>query len=219
MKNTFNGKHYNNPVQRLKDTAKMEGSYMEKLLADSKHGRQVTIYDIIKAKRLDNHQDNIKPRVGDMVVFQYDALEDRNLPYWDKFPLIFIVEVKQGHFHGINLHYLPPIWRIKLLAGLKTLNNNNNYDENTRLRISYQMLKRTTLLKAFKPCFKEYSFKGLRSKFIKIHSSEWDIASVLPIAKFKKTTPQKVWNESLREIRKDKRKENDENNQNNINTP
>lgn len=209
---TLNGRNYNNPLERLKNTAKMEGTYMEKLLNESKSGRQVTIYDIIKAKQMEKQNNSIKPRIGDMVVFQYESIEDKNLPYWDRFPLIFLVDFKDNHFHGINLHYLPPIWRLKLLASLKTLNNNKNYDENTRLRISYQILKRTSSMRSFKPCFKEYSIKGLKSKFIKIHSSEWDIASVLPVAKFKKATPQKVWSDSLKNINNRKSKNNQQNN-------
>lgn len=205
-----NQQNYNNPVERLKDTAKMEGTFMEKLLAESKTGKQVTIYDIIKAKRMDKQNNNIKPRVGDMVVFQYDALEDKKLPYWDKYPLIFLIDVSHGHFSGINLHYLPPIWRLKLLAALKTLNTNKNYDENTRLRISYQILKRSAMFKAYKPCYKEYSLKGLKSRFIKIHSSEWDIAAVLPVAKFRKVSTQKVWTESLKMIHSNRSKQNNQ---------
>lgn len=199
-------RHYNNPEEKLRNTAKLEGGYMQKLLKESKNGRQVSIHDILRAKTMDGQKNNIKPKVGDMVVFQYESIDDSDLPYWDRFPLIFLIDVKDNHFTGINLHYLPPLWRLKLLANLKNLNNNNNYDENTRLRISYQILKRSVLLRAFKPCFKEYALRGLRSKFIKIHSSEWDIASVLPVAKFKKARPKKVWSDSLKSLRS-KRKE------------
>jgi hypothetical protein len=50
---------------------------------------------------------NIKP--GEMYFFQYDAKLKKELPYWDKFPLIFPVEEAPNGFYGLNFHYLPYI--------------------------------------------------------------------------------------------------------------
>ena len=66
------------------------------------------------------------------------------------------------------------------------------------------------MFKAYKPCYKEYSLKGLKSRFIKIHSSEWDIAAVLPVAKFRKVSTQKVWTESLKMIHSNRSKQNNQ---------
>lgn len=190
------------PFDKLKNTAEID-SAMARLLAESKKtGRQVSIFDILNASKEDKHHSNIKPRIGDMVVFNYSPKGHDRLPYWDRFPLIFIVDVKEDRFHGINLHYLPPILRLKLIANLKTTNTDNRYDDKTRIRVNYKMLKQAVRFREFAPCYKEYVFHGLKSRFIKVHSSEWDIASLLPVAQFAHKQPNQVFSESVKKIRK-----------------
>src|SRR6056300_1170810 len=45
---------------------------------------------------------------GNMYHFFYDPKTKSDLPYYDKFPLIFMVDTAPKGFYGINLHYLPP---------------------------------------------------------------------------------------------------------------
>ena len=55
---------------------------------------------------------------GRMYLFFYDAKTKDKLPYWDRFPLIFILEITQDGFTGLNLHYLPPRLRVRFLYEL-----------------------------------------------------------------------------------------------------
>lgn len=180
-------------------------SHMQELLAKSeKSGKTVSIFDILNASKLDKTL-STRPKVGDMVIFQYQAVNHENLPYWDRFPIIFITDIKDEYIHGINLHYLPTIWRKQLLGNLKPLANNQRYDDTTRLRLSYNVLQSASRYKAFKPCFKEYVYRGVKSRFIKIHPTEWDVAVLLPVARFQKKPARFVQQESVKQIRQDTR--------------
>lgn len=137
--------------------------------------------------------------VGNMYLFSYDAKHKSTLPYFDKFPLIFKIDEAKDGFYGINLHYLPPILRAKLMDALYDLRTDSRYDENTKLKLSYRVLNGAAKYKAFKPCIKHYLYKQVKSRFIEIDSVEWDIALFLPLASFNASTA-KVYADSRKMI-------------------
>lgn len=137
---------------------------------------------------------------GRMYMFYYDPKHKETLPYYDLFPLIFVVDVQGSYFTGLNLHYLPPSYRVKLMDALYTIVNNNRYDETTKLRLSYQLLKNTSQFRFFKPAFKKYLKRHVRSRFVAVAANEWDIALFLPSERFQKAPTTKVWTDSKNKI-------------------
>ena len=153
----------------------------------------VTAESIIQKERT-RYRQTVKP--GRMYLFSYDPKHKDTLPYYDRYPLIFMVDTAKDGFLGINMHYLPHRLRAKLMDELYTLVSNSKYDERTKLKLSYQLLKSISKFRYFKPCFKHYLGNHVRSRFIEIASSEWDIAMMLPLQKFMKATSQEVWKQS-----------------------
>lgn len=139
-----------------------------------------------------------KPGPGSMMMFYYDPKHKATLPYYDRFPLIIMVDVAPGGFYGLNLHYLSPYARAKFLNDLYDLTSNKRFDESTRFKVSYQMLKQTKKYREFAPCWKHYLTKHVQSSFSVVPASEWDIAVFLPLQKFKGAAAQTVWKESLK---------------------
>lgn len=139
----------------------------------------------------------LRPGIGKMYSFVYDAKHKDTLPYWDAFPLIFFLAPTDSGFYGINLHLLPPAARAKLLDRLMEFANNKRYDERTKLRLSYELLASSTKLSLFRPCFRQYLWSHVRTKFLKIDASEWEAALFLPIADFQGATEKYIWKESL----------------------
>lgn len=137
-----------------------------------------------------------QPIIGSMYSFLYDPKHKETLPFYDRFPLIFPFRKVRGGFYGINLHYLPPQLRAKLMDGLYEHANNSRYDETTKIRMNYELLTRVSNLKWFKPCVKHYLTDHVRSKFMYIYPSEWDIALFLPTERFTKAAKTVVWNNS-----------------------
>jgi len=89
--------------------------------------------------------------VGRMYLFMYDPKMKDDLPYYDRFPLIFPFKRVNGGFYGINMHYLPHVLRAKLMDSLYTLSNNKNNDDSTKLKLSYNLLNNASKFRYFKP--------------------------------------------------------------------
>lgn len=138
--------------------------------------------------------------IGQMLLFQYDAKNKDTLPYYDRFPLIFPINIVKGGFMGMNMHYLPPTLRAKLMDELYDVASNDNFDARTRLEVSYKLLSSASKFSLFKPTVKRYLSSHVKSRFVKIESSEWDIALFLPLQNFVGASKQKVWADSRKMI-------------------
>ncbi len=132
--------------------------------------------------------------IGKMYLFSYDPKHKKTLPYYDTFPLIFKVQNVPGGFQGINMHYLPLPLRARLMDALYDLTTNSRYDESTKLKLSYDILKGVS--KYYKPTFKMYLNANVRSRFLEIGSTDWDTALFLPLERFEKSSKSKVWRDS-----------------------
>ena len=140
------------------------------------------------------------PLPGRMYMYVYDPKTKAKLPYYDKFPLIIMVGPAPKGFYGINLHYLPPKLRALLMDNLYTVASDRRYDENTKLRISYDILKGASKYRYFKPTFKHYLNAHVNSQFLKIDSAEWDIALFLPTERFEKAKKSRVFADSRKAV-------------------
>lgn len=136
-----------------------------------------------------------KQIVGSMQMFFYDPKFKEELPYYDAFPLVIVVGPAEGGFYGLNLHYLPPILRAKFLDALMDIADSKNTDD-AKFSLSYRLLQRSSKLKYFKPCFKHYLSKHVKSKFAEVPAPEWEIATFLPTADFRKRNRNKVYYDS-----------------------
>lgn len=141
-----------------------------------------------------------KQIVGSMFMYFYDPKHKDTLPYYDRFPLSIIVGPAENGFYGLNLHYLPPVLRAKFLDGLMDITTNSKFDETTKFQMSYEMLNRSAKLKYFKPCFKHYLSKHVKSQFAMVPAPEWEIAAFLPTASWEKSTSNKIYTDSRRMI-------------------
>lgn len=136
--------------------------------------------------------------IGKMFFYAYDPKTKEELPYYDVFPLILMVKTLNDGWHGLNLHYLPPKQRQVLIDRLLVNLSDTKLDNNTRLKINYQILQSAGKYRLFKPCFKRYLVNHVRSTVRPIPMRHWAKAILLPVAKFKKASNSKVWAESLR---------------------
>ena len=139
-------------------------------------------------------------RLGHMYMFSYDAKHKDTLPYYDRFPLIFPINTAKGGFLGLNMHYLEPRLRAQLMDNLYDTASNKNYNEQTKLRISYDILNGASKFRLFKPTLKHYLNSQVRSKLVYIKPEEWDIALFLPTARFVGASRKQVYNDSRAKI-------------------
>ena len=137
---------------------------------------------------------------GNMYNFQYDPKMKTTLPYYDRFPLCIPIQRAKGGFHGMNLHYLHPVIRAQFLDALLDYASDQRFTIGTKMRLTYNMLKGSTKLKWFKPCFKHYLTNHIQSPLLLIEPADWEIAIFLPTDSFRKVDASSVWGNSRKMV-------------------
>jgi len=138
--------------------------------------------------------------IGKMFLFSYLPKNKETLPYYDKFPLVFPFQKDADGFHGLNMHYLPHTYRAILMDGLYSLSG-QNITEQSKLKLNYDALTSISRLKYFRPCVKHYLNNQLKSRFLQIPATQWDIALFLPLEKFAKASKTKVHRDSVNKLK------------------
>ena len=141
-----------------------------------------------------------KSMIGRMYFYFYDPKTKDSLPYYDRFPLVIPIERYSDGFLGLNLHYIHPKQRIILLDKLSEVASNDEYNETTKLRISYKYLAAASKVFEANPCIKRYLFGHVKSRFLEISADEWDIAVMLPAENFIGASTSKVFSESRKKF-------------------
>lgn len=150
-----------------------------------------------------------KFEVGRMYLFGYDPKTKNDLPYYDELPLVLVFKITPDGFIGLNLHYLSPGMRLKLLDYLfkyKIITNG----QIQKLALTYNRIVQESH-GMYKPCIKRYLLSHVRSQFILMDIDDWfrldrnghlyNTIITLPIDRFKKLSKEQVWVESDKIIR------------------
>lgn len=120
-------------------------------------------FDSISA--LVNQDQNVNRRrvfPGHLYFFEYKA-ETIDLPYYDKYPLLYVFKVTGGEFWGANLHYLRP-------------------SKNRRLFVVDNLMEGQINIP--KKIIHKYLYKRCKSLFLDLAKQEWLSASALPVEDF-----------------------------------
>lgn len=151
--------------------------------------------ELIKhARREDNFRSTVT--IGRMYSFYYDAKHKDTLPYWDIFPLVFILGPAKDGFLSLNLHYCSPKMRAILFHELMKIDATAHYSKATKLKISYSILKTIAKSGLYKNCVKHHLFSQLKSKLILIPHDEWELALFMPTQSFVGASSSQVWSDT-----------------------
>ena len=115
-------------------------------------------------------------------MFEYKA-KMKWLPYYDEFPLVYVMRATPDEFWGCNLHYMRPKKRIMVIQRLME----------GRIDIP-------------KKCFHKYLTSQVDGFMLDLAASEWDTAILLPLENFVRNvkgsagkfpyTKELVWDET-----------------------
>ena len=181
-------------AQRAGVTARTKDS-REWFEANVKKLAKVSRQNVLKDSALDK---TTRTLPGSMYMYFYDPKHKKTLPYYDRFPLTIFVEPAKDGFYGLNLHYLRPDIRAEFLDRLMKLAP-NKVQQTTRIRkMRYSLLQGVRKYKEFKPCFKHYLEKNIKSRISRVPMSDWEIAIFLPTEQFIRKNKTAVWSESIK---------------------
>ena len=139
--------------------------------------------------------------IGGLYYFYYNPITKDDLPYYDRFPLVLMLERYPDGFLGLNLHYLPLKYRVAFMDKLMDYASMTSDNEIKKMRVTYDILNATRRFKEFRPCIKRYLNSQIQSKILMVQPNEWDIAVFLPIHQFKKAQAKQVWEDSVEQIK------------------
>lgn len=131
--------------------------------------------------------------IGQLLFYFYDPKYKVELPFYDNFPLVFPFAMREDGkgFFGINLHYLHPAQRMKLLSAL--LEYKKGHGMRGRLDWDYSVLKAIATHEETRHCVKNYLFSQFKSPLFQVLPADWPIATMLPVERFQKVSKQQVW--------------------------
>jgi hypothetical protein len=139
--------------------------------------------------------------IGAMYLYLYDPKTKDTLPYYDTAPLVVVFGSAPGGFVGLNLHYLSPVLRYNLLLRLMELVRSTNINSNTRMQLSWSVLRNSSRYPGADVCVKRYLYSHIKSRILRIDARDWKTAVMLPIENFVRATRLSVFNRSRRSIK------------------
>ena len=131
---------------------------------------------------------------GKMFTFGYDAKFKAILPYWDKFPLIIVLDVYKDGFMGLNFHYLHPVERNKFLTKIMKFATQKGEPEDmtdkARFNVSWDAIRN---IKNADKMIHKYLYGHVRTSLLEAPPNEWENAIFLPYQRFVGSTAKSVW--------------------------
>ena len=191
-------------INRLEDRATVSGIERNTKESLEWFRNEIELLSTIPSRKKllsdENFEYRNTPLVGRMFMYTYDPKHKKTLPYYDRFPLIFLVDKAEGGFYGLNLHYLSPGYRAIFFDRLTEYTNNKKYNSSTKLKLKYNFLKSNARLRYFAPCFKHYLTDHIRSRIVEIPAQHWETVLFLPSEQFIRIKAKGVWQQSRKQF-------------------
>lgn len=141
-----------------------------------------------------------KMEPGNLYFFLYEPKTEKTLPFYDQFPFVLVVDKQGQSFAGLNFHYLDYYWRAWLFDNLYEMRQKSPDPLKVQMKFTYKDLANTTKYKQFRPCYKRYLIKNLRSPLLQVGETEWDLALWLPVELYVKQGASVIWKDSERKF-------------------
>ena len=101
------------------------------------------------------------PRLFNLMFYEYKAKWRRDLPFYDKYPLAFVIETDDKSFFAVNLHYYSPKERLGVVASLME-----------------------DKIPKFRKGAHKYLLSEVRSPYLILAQQEWETMCLLPVEEF-----------------------------------
>lgn len=101
------------------------------------------------------------PRLFNLMFYKYKAKTRRDLPFYDKYPLAFVLEMDARSFFAVNLHYYSPEERMGLVMSLAE-----------------------DRIPKFRKGAHKYLLSEVRSPYLILAQQEWQTMCLLPVEEF-----------------------------------
>lgn len=147
-----------------------------------------------------------KIQPGHMYIYNYESklYGEGRLPYYDAYPLILVISMKNDGWLGLSLHYLPPKIREFFIKKV-IIKNHKLLSKGKSAEIPYEVIKASGNLwfKEGLVIIKRYLKSYVRSKIAEIPWTEWSNIVSGEGAKWIDVTAVEVYRETRKALRKE----------------
>ena len=109
----------------------------------------------------DQNRSTSFPLLFNLMFYKYKAKTRRDLPFYDKYPLAFVLEMDARSFFAVNLHYYSPEERMGIVASLAA-----------------------DKIPKFRKGAHKYLLSEVRSPYLILAQQEWQTMCLLPVEEF-----------------------------------
>jgi hypothetical protein len=131
---------------------------------------------------------------GKIFTFGYDAKFKDILPYWDKFPLIIVLDVYNDGFMGLNFHYVSPVERMKFFSKMMKFSTQKGEPENmtskAKFNVSWDAVRN---IRHADKMIHKYLYGHVKTSLLEAPPNEWENVIFLPYQKFVGASAKSVW--------------------------
>ena len=121
--------------------------------------------------------------IGQMYAFKYDPKHKETLPYYDTFPLVIISDPLPTGFSGINLHYIAPLVRARLLGKLMDTSD-LEIDVKSKLNAQWGFIRNFSRYPEVRGSIKKYLTNQISGRMYKVNPVHWKSAIFLDTQQF-----------------------------------
>ena len=182
-----------NPIQTLRDKETPTSSF--RWYQDMIRKLGMGSIQPQKIMRTDIGEFVTKVLPGNMYLFMYDPKTADKLPYYDTVPVVVPFRKVPDGFYGLNLHYLPPMLRMRLLDRMMELVDDESMTEQTRMMVTWRLLNNTARYPGVNVCVKRYLYDQIGSRIMRVFPKDWRKTIMLPIDNFEKLSRNAVFND------------------------
>jgi hypothetical protein len=127
---------------------------------------------------------------GQVLIFGYKP--NKKTKFYDRYPLVLVLDVRGTQLLGLNLHYIPPADRIKLILLMNSAlyNQKETNLQKTRIRL-FSILTKKIFNKYLGTVLNKYEMKNIIGKPKLTSPEEWSYLAFLPV--FKGISPSKLY--------------------------
>jgi len=168
---------------------------MKFIKTPAKKGTDKEYLDILR----DRSKNAKRKLIGQVLLFRYRP--ENKVKFYDKYPLVLITSFTKSGFVGVNLHYIPPKDRLRLILLMNSLVLNVSEKDRQKIRIRiFSLINKKIFTKYKSTVMNAYIGKNIVGKPKITTPEEWTMFAFLPV--FKGINPSKLYSEILKETKK-----------------
>ena len=109
----------------------------------------------------DKNTMRVFPKLFSLMLYSYKAKYREELPFYDKYPLAFVLDVNPKSFFAVNLHYYTPSQRIGIVQSLVK-----------------------NKIPRFEKGAHKYLLSEVKTPYLDLAEQEWETICILPLEEF-----------------------------------